>query len=253
MLTVAFVIQFILLIGAPILVGFWLKHRLNLSWFLFFGGALAFVAGWIITNFIPLPGEIGLLVTSIVQIGALYLVYRLQLKDVETTKEALMVGLGQGGVELILIGLFSIITFIQMVPLREATDEQIISIAAASDNIPEEEVEPSRIDELRELIDEYWSAPAYAPLLQVVQPLSILPIQMALSIVVLGALVNETLRPLLGAMALHFLSRILPIYANFFGGLFAWALLSLGLAALAVWFLIRLWPVVEAQSSQNPA
>jgi hypothetical protein len=139
-----------------------------------------------------------------------------------------------------------------MVPLREATDAQIISVAAASDNIPEEEVEPSRIDELRELIDEYWNAPAYAPLLQVVQPLSILPIQMALSVVVLGALVNNTLRPLLGAMALHFLSRILPIYANIFGGLFAWAILSLALAVFAVWFLIRLWPVIESQSGKKP-
>ncbi len=248
-LTASFGIQFLLMLGAPVAVGFWLKRRLGLPWSLFLGGALAFVLAWVVTNFLPLPGELGLLLTSITQMGALYLIYRFQLKTVHTEREAFMVGAGQAGVELILLAIiFVALPLMQMSPLRDATDEEIISLAARTDGVTEEEVEPERIDELREIIDDYWNTPWYGPLVQSVQSLSFLPIQIALAVIVLGAWMQNHWRSLIGAMALHFLSRIVPIYGGLFGGPIVWLALSLLFCGIACWFLGRLWPVIKDQA-----
>jgi uncharacterized membrane protein YhfC len=308
--TVSFGIQFLLLLGIPIGIGFWFNRRWGLSWFLFFGGALAFVSALVVTNLFLLPGELGLLLSSITQMGALYLIYRFQLKTARTEREALMAGIGQAGIELILVGIFAglgfvqisslrgatdetlislvaeaddvseeeveparidelrasiddfwntpwygpliqpINTFVQVLPLRNATDETLISLVAEADDIPEEEVEPTRIDALRELIGDFWNTPWYGPLIQPIQSLSFLPIQIALAVVVLRALTHNHWRPLINAMVLSVLSRILPLYGQFFGGLTVWLGLSLLFSGIALWFLNRLWPVVQAQTQK---
>jgi uncharacterized membrane protein YhfC len=241
--------ELILLFVAPIALGFWLNRRLGLPWMLFLGGALAFVISWIVTAFLPLPAELGLLIAAVAQMGTLYLIYRYMLNTVKTEREALMVGVGQGGIELIILVAFLILpTFTQMQSLREANDETLIDLIARSDDIPAEEVEPSRIDELRENIDDYWSTPWYVPPVQTVATLSTLPIQMALAIVVLSAVTQNNLRPLVGAMALYFLAKSLPVFASLVGGVAAWLLLSLIFAGVAIWFLSRLWPVIQEQT-----
>lgn len=248
MLTALLGIQLVLLFVTPVAVGFWLKRRLGLPWSLFFGGALAFVISWVITNFIPLLGELGLLLSSITQMGALYLIYRLQLKA-DTEREALMVGAGLAGPELLLISILAILSLMQMLPLRDATDETIIELAARIDDISEEDVEPARINELREDIDDFWNTPWYVPLLQLVQSLALLPVQIALAVIVIGALIHDNLRPLLNAIILHFLSRLLPAYGGLIGGLFIWFGLSLLCTGVALWFLKRLWSEIEGQTA----
>ena len=73
MTTLTFGAQFLLLLIVPVGVGFWFAQRLKLPWRLFFGGALAFIASWIITNFIPLPWQLSYLASAILQTIALYL------------------------------------------------------------------------------------------------------------------------------------------------------------------------------------
>ncbi len=250
MLKAALVIQFIILLIVPVAVGFWLRRQWALSWILFFGGALAFVSAWIITSFFPIGGEVSLLLSSIVEMGALYLIYRYQLKTVKTEREAIMVGAGLAGMELIIVGIFTALSFTQMLPLRTAPDQDLIEIAARADGVSEEEVEPERIDELRELVDDYWNRSWYVPLLQTTQPLTFLPIQAVLAVVVLGALVQSDLRPLVGAMALHFLSRILPIFGGIVGGLVIWLGLSLVFGGFAIWYLRRLWPTIQQETAK---
>lgn len=248
MLTVALIIQVIILFISPIAFGFWLKRRLKLSWMLFFGGALAFSVSWIVTALLPMPAEAGLLITSIAQMVVLYLVYRFFLNTVRTEREALMVGAGLGGIELLILVVFVILpTFTQMRNLRDASDETLIDLAARTNGITAEEVEPSDVDELRESIDDYWSTPWYGPVVQAIPILTTLPIQTALAVIVLGAVTGNSLQPLFGAMALHFLSKSLPVFASFVGGIVAWLGLSLLFAGVAVWFLRRLWPSVLEQ------
>jgi uncharacterized membrane protein YhfC len=248
-LTTMLITQLVVLFVAPIALGFWLNRRLGLSWMLFLGGALAFVISWIITSFLPLPAELGLLIAAVAQMGSLYLIYRFMLNTVNTEREALMVGAGQGGIELIILVAFLMLpTFTQMQSLRDASDATLIDLIARTDDVSEEEVQPSRIDELRENIDDYWSTPWYAPPVQTVTSLTILPIQMTLAIIVLSALIQDNLRHLVGAMALYFLARTLPIFASLLGGVVAWLLLSLIFAGIAIWFLKRLWPVIQEQT-----
>lgn len=249
MLTSFLIGQIVLMVLAPLALGFWLKRRLGLTWGLFLGGALAFVSGWVVTNFVPIPGIAGYLVASVAQMGILYLIYRFQLKSVDTEREAMMVGAGHGGTELILIGIIAVaLPLSQMSNLRDATDAELIDLASRTDGIPAEEVEPSRVDELREIIDSFWETPWYVPVAQSAQALALLPIQIALAIVVLGALTHNNLRPLFGAMAVHFLSRILPAYAWLYAGIFAWLALSLLFGGIALWFLSRFWSVIQNQA-----
>ncbi len=248
MLTLALIFQSVVLFVIPIAVGLWLNRRWGLSWILFLGGALAYVASWVVVSIIPVAGVLSLVLSSITQMGALYLIYRFQFKTVRTEREAIMVGVGQGGMELILVGLVALLTFLQLRPLRYATDETLISLAARTESISEEEVQPAQIDDIRERISDYWDTPWYEPLIQLVQPLAFLPIQASLAVMVLGAVTQKDLRPLLGAMAMHYLSRVLPAYGAFLGGVAVWLGLSLLFGGIAVWFLNRLRPIVRHQN-----
>lgn len=249
MLTFALVTQIIVLFAAPVGIALWFNRRWGLSWILFFGGALAFVAAWVVTSFLQLGGVLGLIASSITEIGALYLVYRYQLKTVKTEREAIMVGTGLGGIELILMGVLALLTLLQMTPLRDATDSAIIELAAQLKSIPEEQIEPGDVDEMRELIDSYWNRPALDPLLMALQPLSFLPVQMVLAIITLGALIQGNLRPLLGAMSIHFLTRVIPAFGAYYLGTILGIALALLFGGAAIWFLYRLGPTIRQQNT----
>jgi len=289
------------------MVGFWLNRRLGLTWFLFMAGALAFVVSWMITVFVP--SQLNLLISSVAQMGALYLIYRFWLNTVSTEREALMVGAGQGGLELILLGVFAAMsllqvsqlrnatddtlaslvaevddiaeeavqpariaemresiddfwnspwygpviqpvqTFVRVLPLRYATDDRLIDLLVEINDLPEEEVEPERIADLRQFIDSFWNSPWYAPAVHPIQSLAALPIQIALSVIVLGALTHKRWQPLIGAMAVHLLSRLLPLYGQLFGGVIAWLGVTILFGGIAIWFLKRLWPAVQQQTN----
>jgi len=308
-LTTSLIVQLVLFGTPPIIVGFWLSRRLGLSWFLFMAGALAFVVSWIITIFVP--SQLNLLVSSVAQMGVLYLIYRFWLNMVSTEREALMVGAGQGGLELILLSVFAAMSLLQVsqlrnatddtlaslvtevddiaeedvqpariaemresiddfwnsawygpviqpiqsfarvLPLRYATDDRLVDLIEEVNDLPEEEIEPERISDLRQFIDSFWNAPWYAAAVHPVQALASLPIQIALSVIVLGALTHRRWQPLIGAMAVHLLSRLLPIYGQLFGGMIAWLAITVLFGVIAVWFLIRLWPTVQQQTKAD--
>jgi uncharacterized membrane protein YhfC len=242
------IIQMVLLVAVPVALGLWFRRSLQVTWMLFLGGGLAYAVAWILTNFLPLPSELGLLVSSAMQIGALYLVYRRMLDTVNTEREALMVGVGQAGIELIILVVFLLLpTFVQMRNLRSANDATLITTAARSQGIAEDQVQPSDIDNLRDTIDEYWSTPWYIPLVQMVPLFVALPVQAALAVIVMYSIVRGSLQLLAGAIALHYLAKSLPIYASVVAGAAAWVALSVVIGAVAIWFLKRLWPTVQNQ------
>jgi uncharacterized membrane protein YhfC len=229
-------IQLVLSFVVPIVAGLWFKRRLGLPWSLFLWGALAFLPAWFISYLALSLGELNLLLSSVIQMGTLYLICRFQLKA-GTERQALMTGAGLGGVELFLIGLSSALLLVQMLPLRDASEADLIELAAKMEGISQEEVKAETVDDLQEYIDNYWSTPWYGPPLQLLQTLTLMPVQIALAVFIMGALIHNTLRPLLNAMALHFLSRLLPLYAGVVGGLIAWLGLSLLCGGIALWYL----------------
>jgi uncharacterized membrane protein YhfC len=248
LLTLALVVQIVVLFGTPLLVGLWLNRRWAVSWMPFLGGALAFVASWVVVSLLPTGSALNLVLMSITQMAALYVIYRFQLKTVRTEREAVMVGVGQAGIELMLLGVIAIFTLLQLLPLRNATDDTLIDLTARIEGISAEEVQPSQLDELRDRIDSYWDRPWYSPAVQLIQPLAFLPILASLAVIVLWAVTQNNLRPLLGAMALYYLSRALPAYAAAAAGPLPWIVLSLLFGGIAIWFLKRLHPVVQRQN-----
>jgi uncharacterized membrane protein YhfC len=229
-------IQLVLSLVVPIAIGLWLKRRLGLPWSLFFWGALVFLPAWLISYLTLALGELSWLFSSVIQMGTLYLIYRFQLKA-NTERQGLMAGAGLGGIEVLLIGLSSVLLLVQMLPLRDASEADLVQLAAELDGVSEEEVKAETVDDLREYIDDYWDTPWYGPLLQLLQALTLMPVQVALAVFVMGALIHDTLRPLFNAMVLHFLARLLPLYAGAIGGPIAWLGLSFLCGGIALWYL----------------
>ena len=69
-----------------------------------------------------------------------------------------------------------------------------------------------------------------------------------LAVIVLFAYVQNEVRLLFGAMAAHFLARILPALGTFLVAPIAGLALTLLFGGLALWFLYRLQPVVQRQA-----
>ncbi len=119
MLIAAYIINPILMIALPIAFGFWLARRLGTPWRLFFVGAGTFIA----SQLVHIPLNLGLdrlinltetpiLLTAVIlglsagvcEEVARYLIMRFWLKDAREWRQALMFGLGHGGVEAIILG-----------------------------------------------------------------------------------------------------------------------------------------------------
>jgi hypothetical protein len=140
-------------------------------------------------------------------------------------------------------------TFVQALPLRNTDDEKLRQVIAEANDLAEDEVQPERITDLRHLIDSFWNTPEYAPLIQPFQALFTLPIQIALAVIVLGAVIHNRWRTLVTAMALHLLSRVLPLYGQLLGGVLAWLGLSILFGIVAIWFLNGRWSTIQAQAN----
>ncbi len=125
MIYLLFALNFLLMIGVPIVLGMWLARRFGLSWRLFGIGAATFVGsqilhipfnalvlqqlGWIsmdtstTRSLIVLALFLGLS-AGVFEEGARYLAFRFWAKDARSWRTGLMVGTGHGGIEAILVG-----------------------------------------------------------------------------------------------------------------------------------------------------
>jgi hypothetical protein len=107
------------------------------------------------------------------------------------------------------------------------------------------------MDSLHAFIDSFWNTSWYGLLIQPLQALAFLPVQAALGVIVLRTLTSNHWRPLIGAVGLHFLSRLFPLYGQLFGGLTVWLVISLLVGGIALWFLYRLQPVLQEQTDHT--
>jgi uncharacterized membrane protein YhfC len=157
MLFAAYVINPLLMIALPIVLGVVLARRLGVSWRLFGVGAVTFVGSQVVhiplnaglswlapTLTAPAPGNLGAVaVTAVVlglsaglcEEGARYLAYRFWIKDARHWRQALMFGAGHGGTEAIILGLLAGIGTINILTLSRTdlstlpvTPEQLATI-----------------------------------------------------------------------------------------------------------------------------
>ena len=128
MLTTAYIASFLGMIILPIMLWVHFTKRFVLSWKLVLAGGLTFVASQILH--IPLVLGMGsflqstsLLVNAIIlgllagafEETARYVFFKYILKNAKSWKEGILVGLGHGGTEALLLGGFAALAFANMV------------------------------------------------------------------------------------------------------------------------------------------
>jgi uncharacterized membrane protein YhfC len=213
MLTAAYIISFTGMILLPILLWVYFTRRFALSWRLVLAGALTFVAAQILH--IPLVAALGSflqnssLVANAIILGLLagifeetarYILFRYILKNVKTWKEGILVGLGHGGVEALLLGVLSAVTFVTMIGYRSIDLSTVPSIPA------------DQLELARQQVDAYWSAPWYVALLGLVERIFASCLHLSFSVMVLYSVVYR--KPLWFWLALlwHALIDAVAVY-----------------------------------------
>ncbi|HHH40713.1 MAG TPA: YhfC family intramembrane metalloprotease [Chloroflexi bacterium] len=223
MLTFTLVLEIVVLLALPVAVGFWMRRRLGTAWGLFFSGALAYVAAQMVSAVLgspllgglpagPAGGLIAALIAALAQEMARYGLYRFFLRDVRAGREALMVGAGHGGAEMVIIGLLLLLTLFQFLSFRNA-DLTMLDLS------PEEQ------DQIRQIVADFWTTPWFVPLLRLLHQLLIAPFHLVASLFVMWSVTQRRWDYLAGMVGLHlllYLSQGLgPISALTVAGLFA--------------------------------
>lgn len=190
MLTAAYIISFSGMIIIPILLWIYFTRRFALSWKLVLAGGLTFIASQVLH--IPLVIGMGsflqnvpLIINAIIlgllagifEETARYILFKYILRNARSWKEGVLVGLGHGGTEALILGILASIGFITMVGYR-AIDLSTVP------SIPAEQLELAR-----QQVEAYWSTPWYMALVGVIERIFAICLHLSLSVMVLYAVV----------------------------------------------------------------
>jgi uncharacterized membrane protein YhfC len=186
------------MIGLPIVLAFYLTRKFKLSWRLFLAGGTTFIGSQVLH--IPLlsaltalfnngalpavPGAwrtlfnavlLGLL-AGLFEETARWILYKYILKNAKTWQEGVLVGVGHGGAEAIILGIITLGTIGSMITMRNADPSAF--------GVPTGQVELAR-----QQIAAFWSSPAYMGLLPFVERVSAISLHLSLSVMVLYSVV----------------------------------------------------------------
>jgi uncharacterized membrane protein YhfC len=209
MLYLTFPIQFLLMLGLPMGLWLFLRHRFSeVNWSLIGVGALTFVLSQVFH--LPVNWALGLLgggrgvalwprpwmaavaglSAGVFEEGARYLVLRYWKQEARSWAAGLGFGAGHGGVEAIIIGALVLLTFINMVTMR-AVPLETLGISG------------EMRDQVQAQVDAYWSMSWYMPLLGGAERVFALTIQIALATLVMQVFLRHNLIWLLIAILAH--------------------------------------------------
>lgn len=186
----------LLMIGLPLVIGWWLAQRFGLGWRLFWIGAATFILSQVghipfnagvnqlfIRGIIPMPSQNVLLFVVNPIFGGLSAglfeeltrtaVYRWWAKDARSWRKGVLMGAGHEGGEAIAFGVIVLVTFVQMAALRNADLARMIA--------------PAQLALVQQQVASYWATPLPMTLLGAVERLLTFPIQISLSVLVLQA------------------------------------------------------------------
>ena len=212
MLYVAYPLDGLLMVGLPLLLGWFLARRLGTKWRLFGVGMATFFLSqvvhlpllWGLTTLFAQkvlpspPGPWQLLFNAVVlglaaglcEEGARYLVLRYWIESARTWREALMFGAGHGGLEAMILGALVLVTYIAMVALR-STSLAALPLSAAQQAAAAKQIAA------------YWSLAWPVSLLGAVERVSALCIQLSGAVLVMQAFTRRNLLWLAGAVLWH--------------------------------------------------
>jgi uncharacterized membrane protein YhfC len=260
MLETLFAINSLGMILVPLIAAFYFSRKFNLSWKLFLAGGLTFIASQVL----HIPLVIGLnasmqswnIITTAIVLGLLagifeetarYILYKFILKKSRSWDEGVYVGLGHGGTEAILLGVVTVLTFVNMMAYRYIDLSTVPSIPA------------EQLELARQQVDAYWATPPYLAILGFVERLFAMCLHVALSVMVLYGLASKkpiwfwlavTWHALVDAVAVYLVQKIDMLALEGIIGLFA--IVSVG---IVFWLKPRFAELatVEAQSPPDGA
>jgi uncharacterized membrane protein YhfC len=243
MLTAAYIISFLGMILLPIILWIYFTRKFALSWRLVLAGGLTFIASQILH--IPLVIGLGTLLQSVsllvnaIILGLLagmfeetarYILFKLILKNVKSWKEGILVGLGHGGTEAILLGILAAVGFVTMIGYRNVDLATVPSIPA------------DQLELARQQVEAYWSTPWYLALVGFVERVFAICLHVSLSVMVLYAIAYR--RPIWFWLAL--------LWHAFVDAVAVYVVQEVGVLAvegiIAIFALISLWIVFKMRS-----
>jgi uncharacterized membrane protein YhfC len=242
----------LLIILLPLLLGSWFARGFRLNWSLFGIGAATFIASQVLH--IPFNGYVlnpllakfgiegipsgGKLVVYAIALGlsagvfeetARYLTMRFWRKDVRSWGKSLMLGAGHGGVEAILVGVYSFYILVQMVMMFGMGLEEVGGLAGAD-----------RAQEVFNAVSGYWGASWYDFFWSALERISAVTFHLSASVLVYQSFRRKNLLWLGFAILWHALLDALAVY-----GLFSWSIpvtegVLFGIALLSVMIILAL-------------
>lgn len=198
MLAAAFILGFLLMIILPVVLGIWVTRKLKLRWTLLLAGALTFIASqvlhipflrWLTSAFkdgtLPAIPPAWSLIFNAVLLGLLaglfeetarWILFKLILKRARSWQEGVMVGVGHGGIEAVLLGASAALAFFTMLAYRSIDLSTVPTIP------------PEQLELARQQVAAYWATPAWLPLIGPLERAFAICLHLALSVMVLYAL-----------------------------------------------------------------
>jgi uncharacterized membrane protein YhfC len=246
------ILNALLMIALPLVLGVYLSRRHKLGWRLFGIGAVTFIASqvlhipfnaWVLN---PLVEKLGLSFTGstaqlivlsllfglsagIFEETARYIVYRFWLKNKtdRTWRSALMFGAGHGGSEAIIVGVLALASFIQLMALRN-TDLSTV--------VPADQLEAAMSQ-----VETYWSLPWYAALLGAVERTVAICFHLSAAVLVLQAFRRKNIIWLFLAIAWHTLLDAVAVFGMQTWGMYVTEalLVAMGIFGVGIVFFLR--------------
>lgn len=259
MLIFLYVINFLLMIGLPLLLGAWLARRYRVPWRLYIIGAVTFVlsqVGHIPFNAVVLNGRVlppaadwpepvlfiflGLS-AGLFEETARYLVYRFWIKNARAWREGVMFGAGHGGGEAIIIGLLAALQTIQLLALQN-TDLNTLGL------------NPEQLAALRVQLDAFFNAPWYMTLLGAVERVFAIIFHISAAVLVLQVFRRRNILWLGAAILWHTALNAVSLFVLDAAGP-VWTEVALGgmtLVSLAIIYVLRDPPAPEGAGTPPP-
>ncbi len=243
MLTAAYIVSFTGMILLPIILWIIFTRKFALSWKLVLAGGLTFIASQILH--IPLVVGLNkflqnssLLVTAIVlgllagifEETARYILFKFILKKSRSWKEGVLVGLGHGGTEAILIGISVALTLVNMIAYRSIDLSTVPGIP------------PEQLDLAKQQVETFWSTQPFMALLGFFERVFALCLHVSLSLMVLYGLAKKQAVWFWLALLWHAFVDAAAVYAvQSVGALQTEGLIAI-FAVISVWIVFKMRP-----------
>ncbi|HSM57209.1 MAG TPA: YhfC family glutamic-type intramembrane protease [Candidatus Sulfomarinibacteraceae bacterium] len=215
---VLYALNGLLMLGMPLLLGVIIARRGKVRWGLFAVGAATFVGAQVLhipfnflverTGLLPAAGAgtASLLVLSlfyglsagVFEEGARYIVFRRWAKRARSWWQGLMVGVGHGGIEAMLLGLLFVVNMAVLIGVQSGRFTELMP--------------PDALPDIEEQVAALFSVPWYETLLGALERLFALTVHLAMSLLVLLGVVRRQVRWLGAAILWHTLLDAVAVF-----------------------------------------